>query len=81
MLEAVAEFAATLTSPLAVGGTLALAFALQRPAWVRLAGGLVGALHAAPELASMAGGPLVGALVLLAAIGAGLRLVAARLGL
>jgi hypothetical protein len=74
LLEAVAEFAATLTSPLAAGGTLALAFALQRPARVRLAGGLVGALHAAPDLAAAADGPFVAALVLAAALGAGLLL-------
>lgn len=69
MLEAVAEFASTLTSPLAAGLVLLATCVVARPVHARLAAALVGTLMAAPQLLPEPE-PLTGGLVLLAAISA-----------
>lgn len=50
MLEAVAEFAATLVNPIVGAAVVTLAFALARPGRVRVAAALVGLLMAVPNL-------------------------------
>ena len=69
MLEAVAEFAATLTNPLTAGLVLVAACTLTRAIQARLAAAAIGTLMAAPQLVQGLE-PVRGVLVLLAAIAA-----------